>query len=65
MVRQENFGHDFINFCDVRLVNVLTQNPVQAGDSFIRLSKSRELVRFLLQVAIHQNEIISFNESIG
>ena len=30
----------------MRLVDVLTQNPVQAGDSLIRSSKSRELVRF-------------------
>ena len=38
MVRPYNFGHDVINFCDVRLVDVLTQNPVQASDSFIRRS---------------------------
>ena len=50
------------NFCDMRLVNVLIQNPVQVGDSLIRSSKSRELVRFLPQVAVHQNEIISFDE---
>ena len=30
VVRPDNFGHDVINFCDMRLVNVLTQNPVQA-----------------------------------
>ena len=42
MVRPDNFGHDVINYCDMRLVDVLTQNPVQAGDSRIRSSKSRE-----------------------
>ena len=62
MVRPDNLGHDVINVCDMRLVDVLTQNPVQAGDSHIRSSKSRELVRFLPQVAVHRNEIISFNE---
>ena len=36
MVKQDNFGNDFINFCDMRHIDVLTQNPVQAGDSFIR-----------------------------
>ena len=62
MVKPDNLGHDVINFRDMRLIDVLTQNPVQAGDSFIRSSKSRELVRFLPQVSIHRNEIISFNE---
>ena len=62
MVRPANFLHDVINFRDMRLVDVLTQNPVQAGDSLIRSSKSRDLVRFLPQVAIHRNEIISFDE---
>ena len=47
------------NFCDMRLVDVLAQNPVQAGDSFIRISKSRELVRFLPQIAVHRYEITS------
>ena len=62
MVRPDNFGLDVIIFCDMRLVDVLTQNPVQAGYSLILCSKSRELVRFLPQVAVHRNEIISFNE---
>ena len=62
MVRPANFWHDGINFRDMRLVDVLTQNPVQAGDSLIRSSKSRHLVRFLPQVAVHRNEIISFDE---
>ena len=62
MVRPNNFGHDVINFRNMRLVDVLTQNPVQADDSFIRSSKSRELVRFLPQVAVHRTEIISFDE---
>ena len=44
----------------MRLVDILTQNPVQAGDSLIRSSKSRELVRFLPQVSIHRNEIITY-----
>ena len=62
MVRPDTFGHDVINFRDMRLVDVLTQNPVQAGDSLIRSSKSRELVRFMPQVAVHRNEIISSDE---
>ena len=62
MVRPDNFGHGVINFRDMRLVDVLTHNPVQAGDSFIRSSKSKELVRFLPQSAVHRNEIISFGE---
>ena len=62
MVRSDNFGHDVINFRDMRLVDVLTQNPVQSGDSLIRSSKSRELALFLPQVTVHRNEIISFNE---
>ena len=62
MVRPDNLGHDVINIRDVRLVDVLTQNAVQSGDSFIRTSKSRELVRYLPQVADHRNEIISFDE---
>ena len=62
MVGPSNFGHDVINFRDMRLVNVHTLNPVQAGHSLIRSSKSRELVRFLPQVAVHRNEIISFDE---
>ena len=49
MVRPGNFGHDVVNFRDMRLVDVLTQNPVQVANSFIRSSKSRELVRFLPQ----------------
>ena len=62
MVRSDNFGHDVINFLDMRLVDVLTKNPVQAGDSFIRPSKSMELARFQPLVAVHWNEIISFDE---
>ena len=62
MVRPDNFVHDVVNFRDMRLVDVLTQNPIQAGDSFIRSSKRSELVRFLPQVADHRNEIISFDE---
>ena len=62
MVRPDYFGHDVVNFRDMRLVFVLTQNPVQAGDSQIRSSKSMEFVRFLTQVAVHRNEIISFDE---
>ena len=62
MVRPDNFGQDVINFCDMRLVDVLTQNPIQAGDSLIQSSKSRELVCILPQVAVHRNEIISFDE---
>ena len=55
-------GMTSLFFCDMRLVDVLTQNPVQAGDSLIRSTKSRELVRFLPQVSIHRNEIISFDD---
>ena len=62
MVRPEIFWHDVINSRDMRLVDVLTQNPVQAGDSFIRSSKSMELALFPPQVAVHRNEIIIFNE---
>ena len=62
MVRPVNLGHDVINFRDMRLVDVHTQNPVLAGDSLIRSSKSREFVHFLRQVAVHRNEIISFDE---
>ena len=62
MVRPDNFGHEVINFHDMRLVHVLTQNPLQAGDLFIRFWKSMELVPFLPQAAVHQNEIISFDE---
>ena len=62
MVRPDNFGHDVINFCDMRHVDVLAHNPVKVGDLFIPSSKSRELVHFLPQVAIHRNEIISFDE---
>ena len=62
MVRPDNFGHEVINFRDMRLVNVLTHNPVQAGDSLIRSSKSMELVCFLPRVAVHRNEIISCDE---
>ena len=58
MVRPDNFKHDIINFCNMRLVDALTQNPIQAGDSLIRSSKSMELVRFLPQVAVYRNEII-------
>ena len=53
MVRPDNFGHGIINFRDMRLVDVLTQNPVQAGDLLFRSSKSRELVHFLSQVSVH------------
>ena len=53
MVRLDNCGHDIIDFCDVRLVDVLTQNPVKAGDWFSWSLKSRELVRFLSQVGVH------------
>ena len=62
MVRPDNSGHDDSDLRDMRPVDVLTQNPVQAGDSFIRSSKSMELVRFQSQVAVHVNEIFSFNE---
>ena len=62
MVRPDNFWHDVINFREMRLVDVPAQNPVLAGDSLIRSSKSRELVRFLPQVAVHRNEIISLDE---
>ena len=62
MVRPDNYGFDVNNFRDMRLVDVLTQNPVQARDSLIRSSKSTELVRFQPQVAVHRNEIISFDE---
>ena len=62
MVRPDNFGHDVIIFCDVRLVNVLTQNPVQAGDSFIWSSKSMEFCPFLSQVAVHRDDMIRFDE---
>ena len=62
MVRPDNFWHDVINFREMRLVDVPAQNPVPAGDSLIRSSKSRELVRFLPQVAVHRNEISSFDE---
>ena len=62
MVRPDNFWHDVINFSDMRLVDVLIQNPVQAGNSLIRSTKRREMVRFLPQVAVHLNEIISFDE---
>ena len=62
MIRPDNFGHDVINCHDLRLVDVLTQNTVQAGDSLFQSSKSRELIRFLPQVAVHRNEIISFDE---
>ena len=56
MVRPYNFGHDVINFRDMRLADVLTQNPVQVGDSLTRTSKSRELVCFQPQVAVHRND---------
>ena len=46
MVRPENYGRDVINLRDMKLVDVLTQNPVQVGDTLIRSSKSCELVRF-------------------
>ena len=62
MVRPDNFGHDVINFRDMRLVDVLTQNPFQAGDSFIRSSTRMESVRFLSQAAVHRDEMISFDE---
>ena len=62
MIRPDNFWHDVINFREMRLVDVPAQNPVQAGDSLIRSSKSREMVRFLPQVTVHRNEIISFDE---
>ena len=62
MFRPDNLGHDVINFPDMRLVDVLTQNQVQASDTFIRSSKSMKLVRFLPQVAGHRDEIISFDE---
>ena len=62
MFRSGNFGHDVIIFCDMRLVDVLTQNPVQAGDLSILSLKSRDLALFLPQVAVHWNEIISFDE---
>ena len=62
MVRPYHFGHDVINFCDARLVDVLTQNPVQVSDSFIRSSKSMELVHFLSQLAVRRDEIIRFDE---
>ena len=62
MVRPDNFGRDVINLRDMRLVDVLTQIPVLAGDSLIRSSKSVELARFLPQVAVYRNEIFSFDE---
>ena len=62
MVRPDNFGHDVNNFRDMRLVDVLTQNQVQAGDSLIWSSETRELARFLPQVAVYHNEIIRFDE---
>ena len=62
MVRPDNFWNDVINLRDARPVDVLTQKSVQASDSLIRSSKSMELVRFLPQVAVHRNEIISFDE---
>ena len=46
VVRPDNFGHDVINFRDMRLINVPTQNPFQAGDPLIRSSKSREFFFF-------------------
>ena len=46
MVRPVNVGHDVVNFRDVRLIDVLTQNLVQADDSLIRSSKSREFYSF-------------------
>ena len=62
MVRPDNLGHDVINFRDLKLVDILAQNPVQASESSILSSKSRELARFLPQVAVHLNEILSFDE---
>ena len=62
MVRTDNFWHDVIDFREMRLVEVLAQNPVQAGDSLIRSSKSMSWFVFLPQVAVHRNEIISFDE---
>ena len=61
VVRPDNLGHYVVNFWDVRLVNILTQNPVQVSDSFFWSSKRTELVRFLSQVAVHWDETISFN----
>ena len=62
VVRPDNFGHDMINFCDMRLVDLLIQKSVQASNSLIRSSKSMELVCFLPQAVIHRDEIISFDE---
>ena len=62
MARQDNTGHGIINFRYVRLIDFPTQNLVLAGDSFIRSSKSMELVRFLPHVAVHRNEIIGFDD---
>ena len=61
MVGPDNFRHDVIDFRVVTFVDVLTKNPVKASDSFIRSSKSRDLVRFLYQVNVHRDEIISFD----
>ena len=62
MVRPDNFLHDIMIFSDMRHADVLTQNQVQAGDLLIRSSNSMELVCLLSQVAVHWNEIISFDE---
>ena len=62
MVRPDYFWNDVINLRDARPVDVHTHKSVQASDSLIRSSESRELVRFLPQVAVHRNEIISFDE---
>ena len=62
MVRPDNSGQNFINFLDMRLVDVLTQNPIQSGVLFIRSSKSMALAIFPPHVAVHRNDIISFDE---
>ena len=62
MVRPDKLRHDVINFREMRHVDVPTQNPFQVGDSFIRPSKSRELVRFQPQIAVHLIKIISLDE---
>ena len=59
MVEPNKLGHNFIDLRDVRLVNVLTQNTIKAGDMFIQSSKSRKLVNFLSQVVVHLYEIIA------
>ena len=62
MVGPDNFRCDVIDFHDVKLVDVLTQNSIIVDDSFTRSSKSMELVGFLSHVVDHGDEIISLNK---